>query len=166
MLHQAVILLGSNEGDSLQYLNYAESEIEKSTGSITMTSSIYRTEAWGKKDQSDFFNKIIIINTDQNPISLLQSLLAIEESAGRVRVEKWGPRILDIDILYFDDIVYKDDQLLIPHSGISNRRFTLIPLCEVIPDHIHPVTGKSNRWMLDHCLDTGQVHLYNPLQYE
>lgn len=162
MLHQAVLLLGSNEGNSWQHLNFAETEITKWAGKISMTSSIYRSEAWGKKDQNDFLNKVIIVDTILNPISLLQTLLTIEQSAGRVRAEKWGPRTLDIDILYFDDIVYKDDHLLIPHTGISSRRFTLIPLCELIPDHIHPVTGNSNQWMLDHCLDTGQVHLYNP----
>lgn len=162
MLHQAILLLGSNEGNSLQHLNYAENEIVKWVGKITMTSSIYRSEAWGKEDQNDFLNKVIIVDTILNPISLLQLLLTIEQSAGRIRTQKWGPRTLDIDILYFDDIVYKDDQLLIPHSGICSRRFTLIPLSEIIPDYIHPVTGKSNRWMLDHCPDNGQVELYKP----
>ncbi len=160
MLHQAVLLLGSNEGDSLQHLNFAESEIIKWAGNITMASSIYSSEAWGKKDQHDFLNKVIIIETLLHPISLLQVLLTIELSAGRVREEKWGPRTLDIDILYFDDIVYQDDQLLIPHSGISSRRFTLLPLCEIVPNAIHPVTGKSNQWMLEHCMDKGHVHLY------
>jgi 2-amino-4-hydroxy-6-hydroxymethyldihydropteridine diphosphokinase len=162
MLHHAVLLLGSNEGDSLQLLEYAETEIIKWAGTITKSSSIYRSDAWGIKDQNDFLNKVIAIETSLNPIALLQTLLTIEQSAGRVRTQKWGPRTLDIDILYFDDIVYKDDQLLIPHAGISARKFTLIPLCEIIPDHIHPVTGKSNQWMLEHCNDTGQVHLYKP----
>jgi len=162
MLHHVVLLLGSNEGDSLQHLEYAETEIIKWAGNITESSSIYRSEAWGIKDQNDFLNKVIVIETALNPIALLQSLLTIEQSAGRVRTQKWGPRTLDIDILYFDDIVYKDDQLLIPHAGISTRKFTLIPLCEIIPNHIHPVTGKSNQWMLEHCHDTGQVHVYKP----
>lgn len=162
MLHPAVLLLGSNEGNSVHHLRFAETEIIKCAGKISMASSIYRSEAWGKKDQNDFLNKVIIVETILNPISLLQTLLTIEQNAGRVRAEKWGPRTLDIDILYFDDIVYKDDQLLIPHAGISTRKFTLIPLCEIIPDHIHPVTGKSNRWMLDHCPDTGQVELFKP----
>jgi 2-amino-4-hydroxy-6-hydroxymethyldihydropteridine diphosphokinase len=161
MLHHVVLLLGSNEGNSLQHLNFAEAEIKKWAGNITKASAIYRSEAWGKTDQNDFLNKVIVVETTLNPISLLQTLLTIEQSAGRIRTEKWGPRTLDIDILYFDDIVYKDDQLLIPHAGISTRKFTLIPLCEIIPDHIHPVTGKSNRWMLEHCHDNGQVNLYN-----
>lgn len=160
MLHQAVLLLGSNEGDSLQNLTFAENEISKWAGQIKEASSIYTSEAWGKKDQSDFLNKVVLVETALNPIALLKTLLTIEQSAGRIRMEKWGPRTLDIDILYFDDIVYKDDQLMIPHAGISTRRFTLVPLCEILPDHIHPVSGKSNRWMLAHCEDHGQVNLY------
>jgi 2-amino-4-hydroxy-6-hydroxymethyldihydropteridine diphosphokinase len=160
MLHQAVLLLGSNEGDSLQNLIFAENEISKWAGQIKEASSIYTSEAWGKKDQSDFLNKVISIETALNPIALLKTLLTIEQSAGRIRKEKWGPRTLDIDILYFDDIVYKDDQLMIPHTGIASRHFTLVPLCEICPMHIHPVTGKSNQWMLENCTDHGQVNLY------
>ncbi len=163
MLHQAVLLLGSNEGDSLQNLTFAENEISKWAGQIKVVSSIYTSEAWGKKDQSDFLNKVVLIETALNPIALLKTLLTIEQSAGRIRMEKWGPRTLDIDILYFDDIVYKDDQLMIPHAGISTRRFTLVPLCEILPDQIHPVSGKTNQWMLAHCEDHGQVNLYTPL---
>ncbi len=160
MLHQAVLLLGSNEGDSLQNLTFAENEISKWAGQIKEASSIYASEAWGKKDQSDFLNKVVLVETALNPIALLKTLLTIEQSAGRIRMEKWGPRTLDIDILYFDDIVYKDDQLMIPHAGIASRRFTLIPLCEILPDHIHSVSGKSNQWMLTHCEDAGRVNLY------
>ena len=166
MLHQAVLLLGSNEGDSLQLLTFAENEISKWSGQIKSASSIFTSEAWGKKDQSDFLNKVILIETALNPIALLRTLLTIEQSAGRVRKEKWGPRTLDIDILYFDDIVYKDDQLMIPHVGIASRRFTLVPLCEILPDHIHPVTGKNNQWMLAHCEDPGQVNLYTAPHHE
>jgi 2-amino-4-hydroxy-6-hydroxymethyldihydropteridine diphosphokinase len=160
MLHQAALLLGSNEGDSLQNLIFAENEILKWAGQIKGASSIYTSEAWGKKDQSDFLNKVIVVETALNPIALLKTLLTIEQSAGRIRKKKWGPRTLDIDILYFDNIVYKDDQLMIPHTGIASRRFTLVPLCEILPKHIHPVTGKSNQWMLNNCADHGRVNLY------
>lgn len=166
MLHQAVLLLGSNEGNSLQNLTFAENEISKWVGQIKEASSIYNSEAWGKKDQSDFLNKVVLVETALNPIALLKTLLTIEQSAGRIRMVKWGPRTLDIDILYFDDIVYKDDQLTIPHAGISTRRFTLVPLCEILADQIHPVSGKKNQWMLDHCEDQGQVNIYTPFNYE
>lgn len=158
MLHQAVLLLGSNEGDSRKHLAFAENEISIWVGSILLQSHIYVSNAWGKTDQADFLNKVLCVETPLNPISLLQTLLTIEQSAGRVRGVKWGPRTLDIDILYFDDIVYKDDQLLIPHAGIPSRRFTLVPLCEIMPAYVHPVTGQSQQWILENCSDQGNVY--------
>jgi len=162
MQHQAVLLLGSNEGDSMKFLRFAMSEIEIWVGKIVTSSSIYRSKAWGNTQQADFLNSVLHVQTNLDPLKLLKTILTIEQSAGRTRSEKWGPRCLDIDILYYDDIVYKDDQLLIPHAGICNRRFTLVPLCELIPEHIHPVTGKTNQWMLDHCSDTCAVLKLNP----
>jgi 2-amino-4-hydroxy-6-hydroxymethyldihydropteridine diphosphokinase len=137
------LLLGSNLGDRLQHLQFGQREISRLVGQIVTTSSVYKTAAWGEVQQPDFYNQVISINTLLKPVALLDLILAIEKEAGRIREEKWGPRTLDIDILFYDDQVVSSNRLTIPHPEIQNRKFTLLPLDEIAHGLIHPVLKKT-----------------------
>ncbi len=160
MDHLAVILLGSNLGDRERNLNEAAELIGKMALHVDRVSKTYSSNAWGKTDQPDFLNRVMGIKTNLIPSGLLKKLLETEQLLKRIRTEKWGPRIIDLDILFFDDLVYSDAALQIPHPGISSRRFTLIPLCEIYPDYIHPVYGIQVSRMLEKCEDRGIVEIY------
>ena len=157
MTTSAFLLLGSNQGDAKSYLAMAKEAITQNIGGLLKESSIYLTSAWGKTDQPDFLNQVIEIAFKGNPSSLLTSILDIENKMGRVRIEKWGTRIIDIDILFCGDQMVDEPLLQVPHPQIPYRRFTLIPLVEIAPDFIHPVLQKSNRQLLNECTDLLEV---------
>src|SRR6478609_4150733 len=138
-MSRVFLLLGSNLGNAELHLKDATEAIRIQAGLIIQASSIYSTKAWGKTDQPDFLNQVIEISCDQTPHELLGLLLKIEIDLGRVRKEKWGARLIDIDILFFDNEHILESDLKIPHPEIANRRFTLVPLAEIAPDLIHPV---------------------------
>ncbi len=150
---QVYLLLGSNQGDSLQILLQAQQHISRELGPIITASSCYKSAAWGKTDQPDFYNQVLHVETRLSPQQALSTLQTIERELGRIRVTKWGPRLIDIDILLWGDLILKTDHLIIPHPGIASRRFTLMPLAEIAPELIHPVTQKSIRKMLEECPD-------------
>ncbi|MGV3597658.1 MAG: 2-amino-4-hydroxy-6-hydroxymethyldihydropteridine diphosphokinase [Bacteroidota bacterium] len=138
------LLLGSNQGDSIAYLMNALGLIEDTIGSITAKTTVHQTAAWGKTDQPDFYNMALEVETALAPLDLLDKTQAIEKKLGRVRTEKWGPRTLDIDILYCGDMIFVDERLTIPHPYLHQRKFTLDLLVELNPDFVHPVLGKTN----------------------
>ncbi len=142
-MYTTYLLLGSNLGDSRKYLSDAISEIESKIGTINAKSSLYQTASWGKHDQPDFINQVIELNTSLNPADLLKVVLEIENIFGRQRLEKWGSRTIDIDILLFEDLLVNSPDLIIPHPYLCVRRFTLMPLSEIAPDLIHPISKKS-----------------------
>lgn len=131
-------------GDSMAHLNSALSLIEETIGHITNKTTVHQTPAWGKTDQPDFYNMALEVETDLEPLQLLDKTQAIENKLGRVRTEKWGPRTLDIDILYCGNLVFTDERLTIPHPYIHQRKFTLDLLIELNPDFIHPVLAMTN----------------------
>jgi len=147
------ILLGSNLGDRQKNLDQARQEISRSVGDIITTSATYKTAAWGNKQQPDFYNQVIEIRSSHDPYKLISDTQLIEEKMGRIRKEKWGPRIIDIDILFYGDAVISNEKITIPHPEIPNRRFTLLPLSEVDPDFIHPVLNRSVVQLLEDCKD-------------
>lgn len=144
----STLLLGSNRGSREKYLLKAWKEIQSAGIKIHQWSSIYETKAWGKTDQSDFLNQTIGINTKLSPLDLLHTLQGIEKKLGRERKVKWGPRKIDIDILYYENLSLEVEELKIPHPGIAERKFTLMPLNEMIPNYIHPILNKTNRQLL------------------
>lgn len=142
------LLLGSNLGNRRKYIASAIFEIEAKLGSIGQRSSIYQTASWGKHDQPDFLNQVIELKTILKPRDLLSGILSIEADLGRKRVEKWGSRIIDIDILLYEDRVINEPELIIPHPYLAFRRFCLMPLCEIAPEFIHPVLKKNIQELL------------------
>ncbi|WP_296618318.1 2-amino-4-hydroxy-6-hydroxymethyldihydropteridine diphosphokinase [Marivirga sp.] len=154
------LLLGSNLGDRENILAQAIVALDKNGIKVVKKSSIYETAAWGKTDQQAFLNQVLQIETFLDAHDLLKLILEIELQLGRVRKVKWGERIIDIDILYFNDVVYQDSDLEIPHPGIPYRRFTLIPLVEIYPNFIHPAKHISQKELLDNCEDNLEVSLF------
>ena len=147
------LLLGSNMGNSEQMLSDATNMIEKNIGKLTKSSAIYRTAAWGKEDQRDFLNQIIIVSSSLSSSTVLKKMFVIEKEMGRVRTIRNAARVIDIDMLFFNDDIIQTETLTVPHPQIQNRRFVLVPLAEISPDFQHPLLKKSSLELLSICSD-------------
>ena len=158
--YPAALLIGTNLGEREKHLNTALQFIAEKTGTVLKISSIYATAAWGIEEQPDFLNQAILISTDMAPNELLANILAIEQAMGRVREVKWGPRLIDIDILFYEELVIEDENLKIPHPYLPSRRFSLVPLAEITPNWTHPVLNKTVLQLLEDCPDKGEVRLH------
>lgn len=154
---QVFLLLGSNLGDRPQVLAAAREAIAGQAGAIINQSAIYETQPWGITDQPAFLNQVLEISTPLPPEELLRTILNIEHDLGRVRYERWGARVIDIDILYFGRLVMDSARLTLPHPRIQDRRFVLAPLAEIAPDFIHPLLQKTSSKLLLQCPDTSAV---------
>ncbi|MCL1827782.1 MAG: 2-amino-4-hydroxy-6-hydroxymethyldihydropteridine diphosphokinase [Candidatus Cloacimonetes bacterium] len=142
--------LGSNIGDLKKNLWQAIKEIHLIPDTqIHKISSFHKTKPYGYKDQEDFLNAVLEIVTDLSAEKLLEVLQFIELKMGRVKNFVNGPRVIDIDILFYGDNVFITDQLVIPHHDIDKRNFVLLPMVEIVPDFIHPVLNQSMRELLD-----------------
>ena len=159
-MHKVYLLLGGNLGNRTLYLQQARESISQRVGSIKQTSRIYETAAWGKTDQPTFLNQVLGVETDLSPEEVLQSINAIEQELGRIRQEHWGARVIDIDILFYDEIVQQSQRLTIPHPQLHLRRFTLMPLAEIAPNLMHPALDQSIKQLLESCPDTLEVTVY------
>ncbi|MDT3405053.1 2-amino-4-hydroxy-6-hydroxymethyldihydropteridine diphosphokinase [Mucilaginibacter terrae] len=133
------LLLGSNLGNRQLFLQQAINHIEAEAGPVIKKSGLYETQSWGKNDAPDYLNQVLLIHTTLAAPALLNKLLDIELLLGRVREEKWGARVIDIDILFYDDEIIDSPDLKIPHPELHKRRFTLEPLAEIAPNFKHPV---------------------------
>lgn len=140
---KTAIALGSNLGDSLSILENALLELAQTPGIILVSQSRwYQTKAIGPT-QPDYLNGCAILQVELTPEELLNTLLEIETKFGRVRLEKWGPRTLDLDLLLYGDIILDTPNLQIPHPRMTERAFVLVPLAEIAPDWIDPVSQKA-----------------------
>ena len=142
-MNNVVLLLGSNMGDRHFYLEKASSEINRELGKISRYSSVYETAPWGKTEQKIFLNKVVVLSSPLSAEELITRIISIEERMGRIRKEKWEPRVIDIDILFFNDEQISTANLTVPNPGLHERKFTLVPLAELMPGFIHPVLKKS-----------------------
>ena len=156
-MRTAYLLIGGNLGNRTENLSKAVLLINEQCGPLTRSSSIYETEAWGNTDQPSFLNQALEISTSLNARQLMRKVLKIEEEMGRVRKEKLGPRIIDIDILLFESEIHDLRFLKIPHPEIQNRRFVLVPLAEIDSTLQHPVLKKSIAALLEECPDNLEV---------
>ena len=159
-MHTIYLLTGSNQGNRSGWLDLARKYLEEKAGPIVVQSGIYQTAAWGKTDQPDFLNQVLCIDTELTPIQLLASIHILENQAGRERIEKWGPRTLDVDILFYDDEIVNLPELTIPHPALAERRFTLVPLAEIAPKKVHPILKQSMYELLAQCPDLLTTVLY------
>lgn len=155
--NQIFLGLGTNLGNKEVNLGEAIRLIEIEAGRLLVASSVYETAPWGIKDQPRFLNQVILIESALAPVALLDKLLAVERKMGRERIRKWGSRLIDIDILFYNDLVLKTPKLVLPHPFLQDRNFVLSPLAEIAPDYIHPVLGHSIRFLLEHSSDSLQV---------
>ena len=152
-MNKAYLLTGSNLGDREQNLFTARRLINENCGAIVAVSSIYETAAWGKTDQPSFLNQALELETTLKARQLIRRILKVEKMMGRVRKEKYGPRLIDIDILLFNNEKHNYQFLKLPHPELPNRRFALLPLSEIAAGIIHPVLKKTIVQLLAECPD-------------
>lgn len=149
--HKVYVALGSNMGDKKAYIESAIQKIKKNEHNKNIkTSSLYQTAPYGEvKEQDDFFNGVVEFETLYTPEELLEYLHLLEQEAERVREIHWGPRTLDLDIIFYDSLVMDSEELIIPHADMHNREFVLKPLCELTKRYRHPLLGKTVEELLE-----------------
>ncbi|RKQ49866.1 2-amino-4-hydroxy-6-hydroxymethyldihydropteridine diphosphokinase [Roseivirga pacifica] len=157
------LLLGTNLGNKSANLQRAKELLTSHAIIIKKESRIYETAAWGNEDQPSFLNQVVEVDSNKSPQRILTLVNQIEEEMGRVRFEKWGERLIDIDILYFGSHEIQNEDLVIPHPEIQNRRFTLAPLAEMAPNFIHPVLKKTQQELFEGCVDPLEVTVWEPV---
>ena len=149
-MNKVWIALGSNMGEGRKNLDLAIKMMNERGVSVKKVSTYIETEPYGYTEQDNFVNAVCIAETKLSPKELLETLLKIELEMGRVRIIKWGPRIIDLDILFYEDLIIDEEDLKVPHIEIQKRSFVLEPMNEISPDKIHPVFKKSvNQLLLD-----------------
>ena len=149
---KAIIALGSNMGDRQGYLEAAQTAIEERVGHIAAHSSVMETKAYGYTDQDDFLNMAVEVETAMEPHAMLRELLAIEADLDRVRLIHWGPRTIDLDVIYCEDRIINDEELKVPHPDLVNREFVLSPVSEIAPELVDPLRGKKVEELLAECV--------------
>jgi 2-amino-4-hydroxy-6-hydroxymethyldihydropteridine diphosphokinase len=162
MENTAYLLLGSNVGNRETYIRQAIHLLEEAGQVLLLQSACYETAAWGLESQPDFLNQVISLHPPLTPFQLLALLQQIEGLLERQRQQQYGPRTLDLDLLYYNDLVLDTPELVIPHPRLHLRRFTLVPLVEIAPYFRHPVLERTHLELLEACPDDKEVRLYGP----
>jgi len=166
-MSRVFLLLGSNKGDRCELLSQACNIIEERCGTITSRSSLYESEPWGFKADIWFLNQAVELSTDKDPYMLMLILLNIERELGRRRngiKRGYASRTIDIDILYYDKLITTTPELILPHPRLQDRRFVLVPMCQIAPDLVHPLLKATQRELLEKCTDKSNVRLYKQPQ--
>ena len=159
-MNNVFLQLGSNMGNRIELLSKAEEKIHNDIGRIIKKSKIYESTPWKVDGQSNYLNQVIKIDTELDPLNLLRKILLIENDLGRKRLEKWGERLIDIDILFYNDSILETPNLCIPHKHLHERNFVLIPLNEIDAEWVHPKINKSISQLLTDCSDNSNVYEY------
>jgi 2-amino-4-hydroxy-6-hydroxymethyldihydropteridine diphosphokinase len=150
-------MLGGNVGDTLHFFSRAIELARKSIGPVEKLSSVYSSSAWGFKNQPDFLNQAVLLSTGLGPLQVHEATLEIENLLGKKTIFTNGPRTIDIDILFYNDLILNNSGLEIPHPRLHLRRFNLEPLAEIIPEYVHPVLNEKIASLLDSCEDPLKV---------
>ncbi|MBI4761945.1 MAG: 2-amino-4-hydroxy-6-hydroxymethyldihydropteridine diphosphokinase [Chloroflexota bacterium] len=158
MEHTVYLSLGSNLGDRAANLRQAVALLPPQM-TVRAKSNIYETPPWGYTEQEAFLNQAVRAETYLEPEPLLKHIKRLEAALGRTETFRYGPRLIDIDILFYDNLILNTPLLTIPHPHLHERGFVLVPLMDIAPDHVHPLSGKSVREMLAACDATG-IRLY------
>ena len=156
-MNTVYIQLGSNIGERESFIAKSMEQIEENIGKIIIESSIFETIPWGNENQNNFLNSVIKIKTPFDSFKVLKKSQEIENNLGRERVEKWGERTIDIDILFYNNEIINTTKLIIPHPLIQQRKFVLVPLSEIAPNYMHPILKKSISTLLSECKDNQKV---------
>lgn len=157
-MNEVYLELGGNEGDRLFNLQRAVNEISENIGTIDKQSSVYETPPWGFESEQWFYNQIVCVKTSCEALVVLEELLKIEKKLGRIRGnQQYCSRTIDIDILFFNVAVFNLPDLIVPHPRLHLRKFVLVPMCEIAPDFIHPVIGKTMTTLLQQCTDLSLI---------
>ena len=152
------VALGSNIGDRLGFLQKAMDALGSAPGfEVRTVSSVYETEPVGKRDQRQFLNAAVELNSLMSPEDALANLKQIEQAVGRTLSERWGPREIDLDLIYVQDLVVDRPELVLPHPEVANRRFVLTPLAEIAPEFVDPLRKRSLSELLASCPDPNSV---------
>lgn len=160
-MNKVYLLIGGNMGNRIEQLQRAVDLIGQRTGQVAGLSALYETAAWGKTDQPSFLNQALLLYTRLEPLPLLKALLSIELEMGRERLEKNGPRTIDIDIIFYNDAIIDEPGLVVPHPAMAQRRFVLAPLAELAPNLQHPQLKQTMRQLLEACTDPLPVARFN-----
>lgn len=160
MANTVYLLLGSNEGDRIDWMQRCMVRLQQTCGDIISRSAIYQTAAWGLEDQPDFLNMAVGMETNLSPQELLDCIQQIEKELGRQRDVKWGQRTLDIDLLLYNNEVIDLPELNIPHPFMQDRRFVLVPLNDIAGEVMHPIFNISIASMLADCKDPLEVKMF------
>jgi 2-amino-4-hydroxy-6-hydroxymethyldihydropteridine diphosphokinase len=155
------LLLGTNLGARLTNLLMAYTQLALGGLEVSAKSSVYESAPWGFTEQDSFLNQVLQCSWDGTPTELLLLCQKVEQDLGRVRNIHWGPRLIDIDILYFSDVIVEEATLKVPHPAIAERRFTLVPLVELAAGFVHPLNLKSQLHILKECKDQLPVNRLN-----
>lgn len=157
----AFVSLGSNLGDREGFLKTAVAELDRNPGiRVTAVSSIYETEPVGYLDQDWFLNLVIRVETSLEPLELLHQLQGIEKAMGRKRMVRWGPRVIDLDLLLYDGLALTTPELELPHPRMYQRNFVMVPLNEIAPDFMHPDGRTTGEHLLRLGKEAGEVRLF------
>lgn len=159
-MNQIILHTGSNFGNRIHHLQTANFWIKKLIGPIQVLSNYYETAAWGKTNQPPFLNQALIVKTNLSPQNLLKTVLEIEQKIGRIRLEKWGQRLIDIDILFYENEIIDLPDLKIPHPLLQERNFVLVPLVEIAKNWTHPIFKMSFQSLLEKSKDGLEVKVY------
>jgi 2-amino-4-hydroxy-6-hydroxymethyldihydropteridine diphosphokinase len=154
--------IGSNLDNRENNLDEAVTKINEFIGKVVASSSVYETEPWGFQSEDEFLNMVVKVETELTPSGLLGRILMIESLLGRLRNEKqYMSRLIDIDILLYEDLILDETSLKVPHPLMHNRKFVLIPLYEIEPELVHPVLNRTISSLLKSCEDKSQVRLHD-----
>mgnify|MGYP002134635694 CR=1 FL=1 len=163
--YQVILSLGSNQGNRLENIVRCIDKLHREVGTIVAVSSLFESDAWGFESDS-FYNCAVLMHTNKKPQKILKNVLKIEQKLGRVRTETtlYQPRIIDIDLIAFDNEIIKSDVLEIPHQHLEKRLFVLLPMKEIAPDWTHPISKKNISELIDVCVDEGKCVAISKLE--